>query len=124
MTDTISEYLSYIKELCGFAVRTVMKHKRICGIWKSFLDSRPRRIRGVAPQDLLDFIEYRGKRVKRSTLAGELCVIRTLYKYLYDFGKTDSNPAASLPKLICEPPDETSWLTVDECFSFLDGFDL
>lgn len=29
-----------------------------------------------------------------------------------------------MPQLICEPPDETSWLTVDECHRFLDGFDL
>ncbi len=124
MKNIISEYLNYIEDLCGFAKRTVMKHKRICGIWKLFMEDKQRSVINVIPQDLLDFIECRGSRVKRSTLAGELCVIRTLYSYLYDFGKMDSNPAASLPKLICEPADETSWLTVDECFRFLDGFDL
>ena len=72
MKNIISEYLNYLEDLCGFAKRTVMKHKRICGIWKSFMESKRRDVIDVIPQDLLDYIECRSNRVKRSTLAGEL----------------------------------------------------
>jgi len=46
-----------------------------------------------------------------------------LYAYLFDYQKMTSNPAASLPELICEPPEEKAYLTVDECFDLLQAFD-
>jgi len=124
MIGIITEYMNYLEDLCGFAKRTLKIHKRICGIWKEYLGQKGRDILNVLPDDLLDYIEFREKQVKRSTLSGELCVLRTLYAYLHDFGKMSSNPAASLPELICEPPAESSWLTVDECFRFLEGFEM
>jgi len=123
MIHIITEYLNYLESLCGFTKRTLKKHKRISGIWKEFLAGKGRTIMEGEPNDLLDYIDMRRSRVKNSTLSGELCVLRTLYAYLYEFGKIASNPAGSLPELICEPPAESTWLTVDECFDFLEGFD-
>lgn len=51
-------------------------------------------------------------------------MLRTLYVYLSDFQKISSNPAAALPELICEPPAEKAYLSVEECFKLLEIFDL
>jgi hypothetical protein len=56
------------------------------------------------PVDFLDFIELRHRQVNNATIASELCVLRTLYAYLYDFEQISLNLAASIPELICEPP--------------------
>jgi len=76
------------------------------------------------PVDLIDYIDFRQQtgKIKNATISRELCVIRTLYAYLFDYQKMTSNPAASLPELICEPPEEKAYLTVDECFDLLKAF--
>ncbi|MFX0195164.1 MAG: tyrosine-type recombinase/integrase [Candidatus Hodarchaeota archaeon] len=57
------------------------------------------------------------------TISGDLCILWTLYEYLFHFGKMDHNPAKALLELICRPPPEADYLTVDECFRLLDFFD-
>ena len=125
MNDSISsEYLDYLKRMCGFSIRTLKRHKRMCTVWQDFLAKKDRGLLEATPVDFLDFIKLRQGQVKNATIAGELCVLRTLYAYLYDFEKICLNPAASIPELICEPPAEKSWLTVAECFQFLEAFDV
>jgi len=123
----ISEYLEYLEHMCGFGVRTLKRHRRVCGVWENFLNRRQNKhILEAIPADLLAFIQFRQEtgRLNHATLSGELCVLRTLYAYLFDFQKMPSNPAAALPELICEPPAEKEWLTVNECFRLLKAFDL
>jgi|AntAceMinimDraft_9_1070365.scaffolds.fasta_scaffold20152_1 site-specific recombinase XerD len=125
MNDGIlSEYLGYLKRMCGFSIRTLKRHERICTIWQDFLAEKNKKLLEAIPVDFLDFIELRHWQVNNATIAGELCVLRTLYAYLYDFEQISLNPAASIPELICEPPAEKSWLTVEECFQFLEAFDV
>ncbi len=117
----IEDYLNYLKQMCGFALPTLKQHKRICSNWVLFLKGRT--IYEAGPSDFIGFIELRSHQVSNSTIARELCVLRTFYGYLHDFEKMPFNPAASIPELICEPPAEKHWLTVDECFQFLEEFD-
>ena len=123
----ISEYLGYLERMCGFSARTLKRHKRVCGVWKNFLNREKNKaiLEGV-PADLLAYIDFRQEigRVSNTTLSSELCLLRTLYAYLFDFQKMSSNPAAALPELICEPPAEKDYLSVKECFRLLEAFDL
>lgn len=121
----VAEYLEYLERMCGFSARTLKQHKRFCGLWETFLRKRDDKdILEAVPADLLAYIDFRQKsgRVSNTSISKELCVLRTLYAYLFDYKKMDSNPAASLPELICEPPAEKAYLTVDECFQLLISF--
>lgn len=122
MNDT-SEYLGYLERMCGFSIHTLKRHKRICTLWQDFLAEKNKKLLEAIPVDFLDFIEFRHRQVNNATIASELCVLRTLYAYLYDFDQIPLNLAASIPELICEPPAEKSYLTVAECFQFLEAFD-
>lgn len=124
MKNIIKEYLGHLKRMCGFAKRTLSRHQSICASWEKFLISnRNRDILTAKPVDLLSFIKYRQTigNVKNVTISGELCILRALYCYLYDFQIIQFNPAASLPELICEPPAEKKYLTVMECFNLLES---
>jgi len=113
--------------MCGFSARTLKRYKRVCGAWENFLNrEKNKAILEAVPADLLAYIEFRQEigRVSNTTLSSELCVLRTLYAYLFDFQKMPSNPAAALPELICEPPAEKDYLAVKECFRLLEAFDL
>jgi len=122
----ITEYLEYLERSCGFAIRTLKLHKRVCKVWDQFLSTKMnKQLTEATPANLIDYIDFRQQtgRIKNATISRELCVIRTLYAYLFDYQKVASNPAASLPELICEPPEEKVYLTVDECFNLLHAFD-
>jgi len=124
MNNIINEYIGYLENLCGFAKGTLKQHLRICKLWTEFLTStRDKKLFTAEPIDLLHYIELRQKsgKVKNTTISKELCVLRTLYAYLQDFKKIKLNPAASLPELICEPPAEKKYLTVNECFKLLES---
>ena len=120
----ITEYLEYLEHSCGFAIRTLKVHKRVCNVWDQFLSTKINKVTEATPADIIDYIDSRQQtgKIKNATISRELCVIRTLYAYLFDYQKMTSNPAASVPELICEPPEEKVYLTVDECFDLLKAF--
>ena len=124
-TELIIEYLDYLKGICGFANRTIKFHQRICVWWEAFLkEEKYKEIFDATPEDLLAWITHRREQeIQNVTIQKELCIIRTFYQYLHDYRKMQTNPAASLPELICRPSDEQEYLTVDECFDFLNAFD-
>jgi len=123
--DLIIANIDYLKEICRFAKRTINFHKRICQWWEVFLrKKRQRSILDTEAEDLLAWIIHRQNQgIQNVTVQKEMCALRTLYQYLYDYGHIAKNPAASLPELICRPASEQQYLTVDECFAFLDAFD-
>jgi len=126
MNNIINEYIGYLENMCGFARGTLKQHLRICKLWTEFLTStRNKKLFTAEPVDLLDYIEFRQRsgKVKNVTISKELCVLRTLYAYLQDFQKISLNPAASLPELICEPPAEKKYLTVNESFNLLESIE-
>lgn len=124
MNSLIEEYLNYISKVRNLRLNTLRKHKAICKQWIAYLGEKDRTLTQVCPEDILSWIEYReAAGTKDVTISGDLCIFRTLYEYLYHFGKMDHNPAKALPELICRPPAEADYLTVDECFRLLDSFD-
>ncbi|HWR97059.1 MAG TPA: tyrosine-type recombinase/integrase [Candidatus Methanoperedens sp.] len=124
-SDVMSEYLDYLKGICGYRPATLRLHERAGRLWKTFLEAqRGKGIFQALPEDLLAYIEHRQSSgaVKNASLSAELCVLRTFYAYLNDYGKIFFNPAASLPELICRPPAEKEYLSVEECFQMLEAF--
>jgi len=124
MKNIIKEYLGHLERMRGFAKSTLNMHQRLCTTWGKFLTSiRNKELFTAKPEDLLSFIKFRQTigTVKNVTIAGELCILRTLYGYLYDFQKIQFNPTASLPELICEPPAEKKYLTINECLDLLES---
>ncbi len=128
MTDqqTISEYLSYLKNIRNYAELTITRHERIAKLWACFLDEQI----GVSllrarTEDILSWIDYRRDQgvVNDASINAELCVIRTLYDYLTRFEQITFSPAAAVPELVCAPPPEQDHLTVEECFSLLETCD-
>ncbi len=126
MNELIIAYLNYLNEICGFAKRTIDFHNRICRWWETFLGQEINKpLLAAMPEDLLVWIVHRqNMHIQPVTIQKEMCVLRTLYQYCNDYGQIDLNPAASLPPMICNPTDEQAWLTVEECFAFLEAFDL
>lgn len=124
MSTLIEEYLNYITKVKNLRPNTLRKHKAICKQWIAYLRKKDLTLIQVCPEDILSWIEYREDAgAKDVTISGDLCILRTLYEYLYNFGKMDHSPAKALPELICKPPAEADYLRVDECFLLLDSFD-
>lgn len=124
MKDDIAiKYFRYLERMRGFKTTTMKRHKRIYSFWRNFLEDREKGLGEVSPADILNFIEIRSLHANNATISSELCIIRTFYAYLYDFGLLSANPAASIPELICDPPAESSYLTVEECYRVLKTFD-
>jgi site-specific recombinase XerD len=124
--ELLEKYIDYLKNICGFTVRTLKQHQRICKLWFSFLSEvieQP--VLNAVPADILKYIEVRQGSgiVNNTSISKELCVIRTFYAWLKDTERIISNPASSIPQLICKPAAEKDYLTIDECFEFLDTFD-
>ncbi len=124
-TQLIEAYIDYLKQICGFAKRTIKFHQRMCRLWGEFMQNqRQRPMVSAVADDFLCWIVFRKQQdIGNSTIRTELCAFRTLYKYLFDYGMITKNPAASLPELICRPAPEQQYLTVDECFKFINAFD-
>ncbi len=122
----VENYIGYLKNICGFAERTIKQHQRTCTLWFTFMSEvidRP--VPHAKPLDILKYIETQQQsgRVNNTSLSREICVIRTFYTWLFDTGKIPINPASSIPELICEPPAENEYLTIEECFAYLETFD-
>jgi integrase/recombinase XerD len=124
-TELIQAYIDYLTQICRFAQRTIKFHQRMCGLWDDFMQNeRHRPMVNAVADDFLCWILFRQQQaIGNVTIRKELCVFRTLYKFLFDYGMITKSPAASLPELICRPAPEQQYLTVDECFRFINAFD-
>ncbi len=122
----ITEYLGYLRDIRNYAQLTLTGHERIANLWMSFLDEKVGvTLDQACTEDILSYIDYRRDQgiVKDASINAELCIIRTLYDYLKCFAHIGINPAAAIPALVCAPPPEQDYLTVDECFRLLETCD-
>ncbi len=118
-------YIEYLKQICGFAQRTIKFHQRMWRLWEDYIQNqRHRPMADAVADDFICWILFRQQQgIGNGTIRKELCAFRTMYKYLFDYGMIPKNPVASLPELICRPAPEQQYLTVDECFKFINAFD-
>ncbi len=121
----IEEYLNYLRRMTSFTERTLKVHQHWCEEWKTFLDEKYNiTVVEAEPKNLLQWITFRREAdVKDVSIRKELCVFRSFYGYLHSFRHIRQNPTQSLPELICAPAEEQSYLTIEECFRFLEAFD-
>jgi site-specific recombinase XerD len=121
----IAEYLASLAKLEGFTAASLDRHRRVCQRWLERLAAKcGRSLEETLPKDLLAFISERGSQgVTALTIRSELCVLRTFYDWLFRYRKILWNPAVSLPRMICQPPREKLWLTVEESFRLLEAID-
>jgi site-specific recombinase XerD len=121
----VETYIDYLKQICGFAQRTIKFHQRMYRLWEEFMkNQRHRPMANAVADDFVCWIFFRKQKgIGNGTIRKELCALRTLYKYLFDYAMITQNPVASLPELICRPAPEQQYLSVDECLKFINAFD-
>ena len=122
----ITEHLRYLRDIRNYAQLTLTGHERIAKLWMSFLaEEIGVTLQQACTEDILSWIDYRRDQgiVRDASINAELCMIRTLYDYLKRFEHITINPAVAVPALVCAPPPEQDYLTVDECFRLLETCD-
>jgi len=120
----ISKYLDQLQKIEGRVKSTMDFQKRTLDKWSNFLSKNKNSLSKSSPQDLVNFLTERRSKVKDATAQGELCVLRKLFFFLFEFRFITHNPAKSLPAMVCNIPDEKSFLTVAECFQILKSIDI
>jgi len=122
----ITEHLRYLQDIRNYVQLTITRHERVAKLWMSFLSEKIGvTLDQACTEDILSWIDYRRDQgvVRDASINAELCVLRTLYDYLQRFDHIRINPAAAVPALVCAPPPEQDYLTVDECFRMLETCD-
>lgn len=120
----IDSYCEYLVRIRDFDERTIAHHRFALGRFRDFLAGRGRAMEKAGPADAVAWINRRGEEgVRAVTIKGQLCVLRTFYSYLEDFGHVRASPLGCLPEMICEGPSEQAYLTVAECRRLLGVFD-
>ncbi|MBT7067435.1 MAG: tyrosine-type recombinase/integrase [Verrucomicrobia bacterium] len=122
----ITEHLRYLRDIRNYVQLTITRHERVAKLWMTFLaEEIGIALEQACTEDFLSWIDYRRAQgvVRDASINAELCVLRTLYDYLKCFNHIAINPAAAIPALVCAPPAEQDYLTVDECFRLLDTCD-
>ena len=120
----IENYLSHLKSNRNFVKSTVSKHGQNLERLQVFLEDKGLDYLKVKSADLADWITYRrSAEVKDATIEQELCCLRSFYNYLFETQQIHKNPAAAIPKIICEIPAEKIYLSVAECMQVLNSLD-
>jgi len=120
----IEQYGQWLMRIRDFDKETVKLHGRALGFFRKFLAEQGRRMEQAGPADVVGWIDRRcGRGVRSVTIKGQLCVLRTFYGYLVDFGHIAESPLVCLPEMICEGASEQVYLTVAECRRLLAIFD-
>jgi hypothetical protein len=67
----ITEYLEYLEHSCGFAIRTLKVHKRVCNVWDQFLSTKINKVTEATPADIIDYIDFRQQagKIKNATIS-------------------------------------------------------
>ena len=120
----IENYLSHLKDNRNFVNSTVNKHRQNLERLQSFLEDKEVDYLQVKAADLADWISHRRlAEVKDSTIEQEICCFRNFYNFLFETKQISRNPAATIPKVICELPAEKAYLSVAACMQLLNSLD-
>lgn len=116
LDSLLDEYVAYLANVRGVALRTRGNHRRQVSRWVEFLARRgvfdPRHMR---PTDADAFVERRRRRMARSTVAGVVAALRAFLRYLAFRGLVPPSLAQSVygPRIYameslprCLSPDE------------------
>ena len=118
----IDEFIEWLCRIRSLTAITVAHNRSVCRSWADFLEQRGEKsIRNARTESVLAYVEKRSSvdRVKDVTVSDDLCILRTLYKYLVTFGGS-TDPTGCLPEFVCKKDYESDYLTVDELFAMLD----
>ena len=121
----IKEYLIYLKKVRIISDSTIEITRVICERWVRYLASQNvSQLTLAEAQHVLAWIEQRrtSGTVKDRTIEHELCIFRTLYKYLIAFCGPSTNPVGCLPAFICRLSYEREYLSAAEIFRMLGTF--
>lgn len=120
----LEQYCDWLLRIRTYEESTVKLHRIALKFFREFLTGRDRRMEQAGPEDVVAWINHRtGEGIGRSTIKGQLCVLRIFYSYLVAFRHMRSSPVACLPEMICEGPAEPLYLTIDQCRRLLGVFD-
>jgi len=122
----IKGYLTYLKKVRFISNSTIEVTRLICERWVRYLASRNvAKLTEAKSEHVLSWIEERRSSgiVKDRTIEHELCIFRTLYKYLITFCGPSADPVGCLPAFICRYSYEREYLSADEIFRMLGTFD-
>jgi site-specific recombinase XerD len=119
----IDEFIDWQKRIRQLSESTIARNRAGLIAWANFISGRgEHELRHAQTASVIAYIDKRKKidGVKDVTIADDLCLLRTFYKYLIKFGGT-TDPTGSLPEFVCKGNYEGEYLTVDEMFAMLDA---
>jgi site-specific recombinase XerD len=122
----VKAFESYMINVERFAPVTVKAHLRHVAEWCNFLKKNGEsELRDITDHHALDYIEANNGDPQQSAelTRRKICSLRKLYQFLESFQGPSNNPFKALPRMICSPPREKDFLTVDECQRMLDACD-
>jgi site-specific recombinase XerD len=124
---SIADFLEYYGKVRNVTAATIKSVKSMCFRWARFLYAQRggKSLKHAAAEDVVAWIAFQQSlpHIKAVTIEHQLCVIRTLHDYLVNFEGPATAPCKGLPAFICRSSYERSYLTVDEVFALLGGFD-
>jgi integrase/recombinase XerC len=124
LPEAFEAYMTHIEK---FAPVTIKAHMRIVAQWCEFLsrEGSPA-LHDVTDHHALCYIQAANENPKQSAslTRRNLCSLRKFYQFIESFHGPSNNPFKALPRMICSPPREQEFLTVEECQRMLDACDM
>lgn len=120
--DFIEEYLADL-DLRRLSKTSIDRHRRVLARWQQYLEDTGGVSLGEAtPRRVLAYVDERlAGGLRDVSVRSELCVLRSFYRRLALLCLVVPEPTAAVPSLICRPPAEKRFLSVEECFSLLEA---
>ena len=76
------EYVTYLREVRGFAIHSMANHRRVSQLFLDHVDRRQASLKTLQPKDIEVFVTQTGKRLCRGSLQHEIAALRGLLRFL------------------------------------------
>jgi site-specific recombinase XerD len=118
------EYVSYLRDVRGFAESTLVHHRRASRDFLRYLEAQRVALRMLQPKDVEAYVSRAGKRLCRGSLQHEIAILRGVLRFL----ATDSRVPAGVHTQIDtsrlyrleQLPRSLPWTTVTELLNSID----